>query len=146
MQYSAAYGSLASYFNQSGGTNSPGRSGGAGYSSDLPQSSAFAPQRSNGDSQQLSAQSGSGGFVSAAASMSSTDKSSFATPFNQGFGGIANFQVIGSPGAVGATQAPVTGPPTVTGAPVLNSGGSSSELMMVVIILVAIAAAKFVIK
>ena len=107
----SAYGSLASYFGQSGGTGSPGKAGGAGYNSDT------VAGGTQGDNTQLSASSGSG-WISAAASMSSTDKSSFGTGFTQNFGGITNNQIISSPGATNnaATQ-PITAPPVGISAP-----------------------------
>ncbi|SRR5258708_7333172 len=106
MGYAAgAYGALSSYFGQSGGTGSPGKAGGAGYNSDK-------VSGTQGDNTQLSASSGSG-WISAAASMSSTDKSAFSTPFTQGFGGITNNQIIDSPGATNnAATSPINGPPT----------------------------------
>jgi hypothetical protein len=111
--YGSAYGSLASYFGQSGGTGSPGKAGGAGYTND--QVTGGAQQ--SGDNQQLSASSGSG-WISAAASMSSTDKSAFSTPFTQGFGGITNNQIIESPGATNnAATNPITAPPVGIAAP-----------------------------
>lgn len=138
-----AYGSLADYFAQRGGTGSPGKAGGAGYTNDI----SYGGGGQGSDVQQPSASSGSG-WISAAASTASTDKSSFSTPFQQGFGGIANFQVIGSPGAVGASQVPVTGPPTLTATPYSGSSaaGSSSVAVIALMVLLAIAAAKFVLK
>jgi hypothetical protein len=108
---SSYYGSLASYFGQSGGTGSPGKAGGAGYNSDTSNGGV------GGDKQQSSASSGSG-WISAAASSDTTDKSNFSTPFTQGFGGITNNQIIQSPGATNnaATQ-PITAPPVGTAAP-----------------------------
>ena len=115
MDYGSAYGSLASYFGQSGGTGSPGKSGGAGYSNDAAVGNSG---QTSGDNTQLSSSSGSAGWVSAAASMSSTDKSAFTSPFTQGFGGITNNQIIQSPGATNnaATQ-PITAPPVGNAAP-----------------------------
>jgi hypothetical protein len=112
LDYGSAYGSLASYFGTSGGTGSPGKSGGAGYSSDQ----TTGPSQV-GDTQQASASSGTG-WISAAASIDSTDKSNFSTPFTQGFGGITNNQIIQSPGATNnaATQ-PITAPPGAASAP-----------------------------
>lgn len=106
--YSSLYGSLGSYFGTSGGTGSPGKSGGAGYSNDQTTGNSG---RSSGDAESQSAQSGSG-WISAAATSSETDKSNFSTPFTQGFGGITNNQIIQSPGATNnaATQ-PITAPP-----------------------------------
>ena len=113
VDYGSVYNSLGSYFGVSGGTGSPGKAGGGGYSSD--QVTGGAAQQ--GDTQSLSASSGSG-WISAAASMSSTDKSTFTTPFTQNFGGITNNQIIASPGATNqaATQ-PITVPPGYTAAP-----------------------------
>lgn len=108
---SSYYGTLASYFGQSGGTGSPGKAGGAGYNSDA------TTGQQTGDREQLSASSGSG-WISAAASMSSTDKSNFSTPFTQGFGGITNNQIIQSPGATNAASTqPITAPPVGINAP-----------------------------
>lgn len=108
--YGSAYGTVAQYFGQSGGTGSPGKAGGAGYNSDK-------VSGNQGDNTQLSASSGSG-WISAAASMSSTDKSAFSTPFTQGFGGITNNQIIGSPGASNsASTSPITAPPVGYAAP-----------------------------
>jgi hypothetical protein len=127
---SGVYDSLGSYFGVAGGTGSPGKAGGGGYSSD--QVTGGAQQ--TGDTQSLSASSGSG-WISAAASASSTDKSNFSTPFTQGFGGITNNQIIESPGAVNnaATQ-PITGPP-ITGGP--SAPGSLFGLDPVALLLVA---------
>jgi len=102
---SSYYGALASYFGQSGGTGSPGKAGGAGYNSDTSTGQTY------GDKQQSSASSGSG-WISAAASTDTTDKSNFSTPFTQGFGGITNNQIIQSPGATNnASTQPITAPP-----------------------------------
>jgi hypothetical protein len=110
MSYGAAYGAVADYFGQSGGTGSPGKAGGAGYNSD-------SVKGNQGDNTQLSASSGTG-WISAAASMSSTDKSAFSTPFTQGFGGITNNQIISSPGATNnAATSPITAPPVGYAAP-----------------------------
>jgi hypothetical protein len=104
--YADYYSSLASYFSNSGGTGSPGKAGGAGYSNDL-----SSGETVGGDKQQASAQSGSG-WISAAASSDTTDKSNFSTPFTQGFGGITNNQIIQSPGATNnASTQPITAPP-----------------------------------
>ncbi len=131
--YSSYYGTVASYFGQSGGTGSPGKSGGAGYSND--QSTGGATY---GDSQQASAQSGSG-WISAAASTDSTDKSNFSTPFTQGFGGITNNQIIASPGAQNnaATQ-PITAPPAagIAAAPGGLFGVDPLTLLAVALVLV----------
>jgi hypothetical protein len=126
------YGTLASYFGQSGGTGSPGKSGGAGYSNDTPTSYFTSGSGASGDqtSQSPSASSGSG-WISAAASTASTDKSQFITPFQQSFGGITNNQIIASPGAVGA-NAPI-GP---SGGASPFGGGSSSPSAVVLILLV----------
>jgi hypothetical protein len=139
----ADYGTLADYFAQSGGASganrSPGKAGAPGYRNDLATGAA-----STGDTQQASAQSGSG-WISAAASVDSTDKSNFSTPFTQGFGGIANNQtyVIGSPDA-NVSASPVTGPPTTTGAGVVGGAPSlSSPLMIAVLVVAVIVAAKF---
>lgn len=107
VDYGSVYGSLGSYFGTSGGTGSPGRGGGAGYSNDQ----TTGGTRQTGDAESQSAQSGSG-WISAAATSSETDKSNFSTPFTQGFGGITNNQIIQSPGATNnaATQ-PITAPP-----------------------------------
>lgn len=136
MAYSDYYGSLAQYFGQSGGTNSPGKAGGAGYNNDI--GYYTGPGSSQGDSQQASASSGSG-WISAAASTDSTDKSNFSTPFQQGFGGITNYNISDSPGS-GISGAPVTGAPNVAGLPVLGSGGPNVGgllLLAVVVFFVA---------
>jgi hypothetical protein len=143
------YGSLASYFGQSGGYGSAasgsGKAGGAGYRNDL-----ATGANSTGDTQQASASSGSG-WISAAASVDSTDKSNFSTPFQQGFGGIANNQtyVIDSSGADVSTTpgySPITAPPTASAAPVLGGGGSNSTVTMVLIAVAVLVAAKFLLK
>jgi len=104
--YAAYYSSLPNYSSGSRGTGSPRKSGAAGYSNDL-----SSGQSVGGDKQQSSAQSGSG-WISAAASSDTTDKSNFSTPFTQGFGGITNNQIIQSPGATNnASTQPITAPP-----------------------------------
>jgi len=137
--YSGNYGSLASYFGQSGGTGSPGKSGGAGYSNDL-----SSGQSVGGDKQQSSAQSGSG-WISAAASSDTTDKSNFSTPFTQGFGGITNNQIISSPGASNsAVTQPITAPP-VSGLAAPGGFGASINLETVLVFLaIAVIAVKLV--
>lgn len=116
--YSSYYGTLASYFGQSGGTGSPGKSGGPGYNNDQ------STGTTQGDSQQASASSGSA-WISAAASTDTTDKSNFSTPFTQGFGGITNNQIIGSPGATNsASTSPISGPAIGAPAP----GGLAAAL------------------
>lgn len=138
MDYGSYYGTLASYFGQSGGTGSPGKAGGAGYSNDM----SYGAGSSSGDTQQPSASSGSG-WISAAASTASEDKSSFSNPFMQGFGGIANNQtyIIGSPGATSYSSpslSPVTAPPTVTAAPVVGAGGNSNLLLVAALVVAAV--------
>lgn len=132
---SGGYGSVASYFGQSGGTGSPGKSGGAGYSND-----ASTGQSVGGDKQQSSAQSGSG-WISAAASSDTTDKSNFSTPFTQGFGGISNNQIINSPGATNnATTQPITAPPVQSlSAPGGLGVGLNLETALIVLALAVIA-------
>ena len=117
---------------------SPGNAGAPGYRNDLATGAA-----STGDTQQESAQSGSG-WISAAASVDSKDKSNFSTPFQQGFGGIANNQtyVIGSPDA-NVSASPVTGPPTTTGAGVVGPSAMTSPLMIALLVLAGVVAAKF---
>ncbi len=125
--YSGSYGSLASYFGQSGGTGSPGKAGGPGYNNDQ------TTGTTQGDSQQASASSGSG-WISAAASSDSTDKSNFSTPFTQGFGGITNNQIISSPGATNsASTQPITAPPvgSIAAPGGLLGGGLSIESILV---------------
>jgi hypothetical protein len=110
--YASYYGTLASYFGQSGGTGSPGKAGGAGYNNDSTVSTSGSGA-STGDVQNPSASSGSG-WISAAASTSTSDKSNFSTPFTQGFGGITNNQIIQSPGATNnASTNPISAPPTI---------------------------------
>ena len=137
--YGSYYGTLANYFSQSGGTNSPGKAGGAGYNNDSTVSTSGSGA-STGDVQNPSASSGSG-WISAAASTSTSDKSNFSTPFTQGFGGITNNQIIGSPGATNnaATQ-PITGPPGASAAP----GGlfGIDPMTLIVVALVAVLALK----
>ncbi len=129
VDYGSVYGSLGSYFGVAGGTGSPGKSGGAGYSSDQT-TGGYAQQ---GDTQSLSASSGSG-WISAAASMSTTDKSTFTTPFTQNFGGITNNQIIASPGAVNAAQTqPVTAPPGAAVAPGGLFGASLDPLSLLIV-------------
>lgn len=130
----SGYGSLSSYFGQSGGTGSPGKTGGAGYSNDL-----SSGQSVGGDKQQSSAQSGSG-WISAAASSDTTDKSNFSTPFTQGFGGITNNQIISSPGATNnASTQPITAPPVGINAPGGLLGGLSVEALLVYLAIAVIA-------
>ena len=137
--YSSYYGTLASYFGQSGGTGSPGKAGGAGYNSDT------STGGTAGDKQQSSASSGSG-WISAAASSDSTDKSNFSTPFTQGFGGITNNQIIQSPGATNnASTQPITAPPvTSIAAPGGLLGGGLDVQTIIVLLAVAIIAAKLI--
>ena len=145
MAYTDYYGALASYFGQSGGTNSPGKAGGAGYNSDT---GYYAGPSQQGDTQQASAQSGSG-WISAAASTDSTDKSNFSTPFQQGFGGIANYNVTDSPGAGVSSAAPITGPPNLGALPVLSGqlsgpGGGLNIGTLLLLVAIAVIAVKFV--
>lgn len=147
MTAQSLYGSFASYFSQSGGTGSPGKSGGAGYSNDVTASgggwgvgaggaasSSGGNANGAGDVQNPSASAGSAGLVSAGVGLSSTDKSVFGTPFQQSFGGIANYQIIGSPGATGATGSASGGtagaPASSPTAPIFASGGVSTGVLL----------------
>ena len=137
--YSSYYGTLASYFGQSGGTGSPGKAGGAGYNSDSSTGGVA------GDKQQSSASSGSG-WISAAASSDTTDKSNFSTPFTQGFGGITNNQIIASPGATNnASTQPITAPPvsSISAPGGLLVGGLDVQTI-IVLLAIAIVAAKLI--
>lgn len=131
--YSSLYGSLGSYFGTSGGTGSPGKSGGAGYSNDQTVGGS-----GSGDRESQSAQSGSG-WISAAATSSETDKSNFSTPFTQGFGGITNNQIIQSPGATNnaATQ-PITAPPVSTALGGLGGGLDVTTLVVIALLAVLV--------
>lgn len=139
MSAAGYYGTLASYFGQSGGTGSPGKSGGAGYSNDNP-AYLTSGSSSSGDqtAQSPSASSGSG-WISAAASTASTDKSQFITPFQQSFGGITNNQIIASPGAVGA-QAPIG--PSGGASPFAGGSSSPSAVVLVLLVLAGLVAGK----
>lgn len=137
--YADYYSSLSSYFSNSGGTGSPGKAGGAGYSNDL-----SSGQTVGGDKQQSSAQSGSG-WISAAASSDTTDKSNFSTPFTQGFGGITNNQIISSPGATNnASTQPITAPPIGLAAPGGLLGGGLSVEALLLYLAIAVIAVKLV--
>ncbi len=137
--YGSAYGSLASYFGQSGGTGSPGKAGGAGYNNDSTVSTSGSGA-STGDVQNPSASSGSG-WISAAASTSTSDKSQFTTPFTQNFGGITNNQIIASPGATNAAATqPITGPPGSAIAPGGLFGGIDPLTLIAIAVLIAVVA------
>jgi hypothetical protein len=123
------YGSLGQYFSQTGGTNSPGKAGGAGYNSD-----AVSNASGGGDSASIAPKSGSGGLFSAAVGLSSSDKSAFWTSFSQQFGGIQNNQVINSPGAIGAS--PSVSSPT---APISAAAATSTPVLMLIIVAVVAA-------
>lgn len=129
------YQDLATYFSARGGTGSPGKSGGAGYSNDSIAGAAAAyyggygsgtPGTASGSNSVSGAgtqtdsptqtQSSGSGFVSAAVGTTSTDKSFFSTPFEQSFGGIANYQIIDSPNSQGASGAASAGG-SATGSP-----------------------------
>jgi hypothetical protein len=119
------YSSLANYFSNSSGTTSQGKAGGAGgskqqYAPPAQTSSSGGGSSGGSDNTQGgNAQSGANSWISAAVSQTSSDKSTFTTPFSQQFGGITNNQIINSAGAVGATTtspiAPITADPSATG-------------------------------
>lgn len=136
--YGSYYGTLANYFSNSSGSKSQGKSGGAGGSS---QQYASTGQGSAGDAVQGGNASSGSGWISAAVSATSSDKSQFTTPFSQQFGGITNNQVINSPGATGATTtspiAPITSPQGGTSGD--NSGVGANPLVLIAIIFAGVA-------
>ncbi len=133
--YSDYYGTIADYFSQSGGSKSQGKAGGSGGSAQQYQGSG-----STGDAVQGGNASSGSGWISAAVSATSSDKSQFTTPFSQQFGGISNNQVINSPGATGATTtspiAPITG---TSGSGDGGGGGAGNPLLLIAVIFVGIA-------
>lgn len=138
--YSSYYGTVADYFsNNSSGSKSQGKSGGAGGSAQQ-----YQGQGSTGDAVQGGNASSGAAWISAAASVTSSDKSQFTTPFSQQFGGISNNQVINSPGATGATTvspiAPITGTQG-SGASGDSSGssGPGNPLVLIAIIFAGVA-------
>jgi len=118
-----AYGTAASYFG--GGAGAAGGGGGGGSLN------STASQKSGADAVQGGNASSGSGWISAAMSNTQSDKSVFATTFNQSFGGIANNQIINSPGATGAVNnAPITGSDPLAS---LASGGDPVMLIGVVL-------------
>lgn len=151
------YSSLANYFSNSQGTKSQGKSGGAGgssqqYSAPAPQSSSSGGGSSGGsdNTQGGNAQSGSNSWISAAVSQTSSDKSTFTTPFSQQFGGITNNQIIDSAGATGAVTtspiAPITSDPSATGGGYAGGGDISSNPVGLVLAIFAGLALLFYVK
>ncbi|HZT04341.1 MAG TPA: hypothetical protein VFA39_18990 [Steroidobacteraceae bacterium] len=140
MSAAGYYGTLASYFGQSGGTGSPGKSGGAGYSNDAPAYLTSGSGASGDQTAQSPSASSGSGWISAAASTASTDKSQFITPFQQSFGGITNNQIIASPGAVGA-NAPI-GPSGAAAYPFGGGSSSPSPIVVIGLVLLALVAGK----
>lgn len=157
-QYGSAYGSLADYFSQSGGTGSPGRAGGNGYNNDYSSSgggysygggagvgggrggtsTGGSGQGTSTDSTQGGNASSGSGWISAAVSNTQSDKSQFITPFSQNFGGITNNQVINSPGAVGANAPQSSSPSASPIAPLVSAQGvAASPLMWIAIAFLA---------
>lgn len=122
------YGSYADYFNTSSGTKSQGKAGSASGSAQqysAPQSASGSTGSTGGsdNTQGGNAQSGSDSWISAAVSQTSSDKSTFTTPFSQQFGGITNNQIIDSAGATGAvTSSPIA---PISGAAPDGSGGGT---------------------
>ena len=148
------YSDLANYFSSGSssntGTKSQGKSGGAGGSSQQypqPQQQSSSGQQGSGsdNTQGGNAQSGSDSWISAAVSQTSSDKSTFTTPFSQQFGGITNNQIINSAGAVGATTtspiAPITSDPSATGGGYAGDGSiaGASPVALVLAIFAGIA-------
>ncbi len=130
------YGDIASYFGQTGATKSQGKAGGAGSSAQQ-----YAGGGS-GDSTNIAPTSGNAGWVSASLGLSSSDKSAFATPFSQQFGGITNNQIIDSAGATGAVTtspiAPITADPSATGGGYAGTiGGVSVNPITLILALMA---------
>lgn len=132
--YSSYYGTIADYFNQSGGTKSQGKAGGAGGSAQQSQGAG-----STGDAVQGGNASSGSGWISAAVSATSSDKSQFTTPFSQQFGGITNNQVIDSPGATGATTTSPIAPITGTQGSGSSGGGLGNPLLLIAVIFAGIA-------
>lgn len=135
MDYGSYYGTVADYFSQSGSNRSQGKAGGPGGSAQQYQGSG-----STGDAVQGGNASSGSGWISAAVSATSSDKSQFTTPFSQQFGGITNNQVINSPGATGATTtspiAPITG---TSGSGSGGGGGAGNSLLLIAVIFAGIA-------
>jgi hypothetical protein len=128
---SSTYGSLSDYFSQSGGTKSQGKSGGGGGSAQQ-----YATQSGGSDNTSGGQATSGSGWISAAVSQTSSDKSQFTTPFSQQFGGITNNQIVDSPYATGATNAspiaPITGTSDPTGATAGIGGINPITLLLVV--------------
>lgn len=141
------YGSIASYFSNSQGTKSQGKSGGAGgsaqqYSAPVAQSSTQGGGGSD-NTQGGNASSGGSSWISAASSQTSSDKSTFTTPFSQQFGGITNNQIINSPGSTGAVTsspiAPITSDPSALGGGLGGALGGTNPVTLILAIFAGIA-------
>ncbi len=137
------YGSLADYFSNSQGTKSQGKSGGAGGSAQQYTTSAPSSSGGSDNTQGGNAQSGANSWISAAVSQTSSDKSTFTTPFSQQFGGITNNQIIASPGATGAVTtspiAPITSDPSAVGGGYGGGGFAGSPIGLVLAIFAGLA-------
>lgn len=143
------YSSLANYFSNTSGTKSQSKAGGAGGGSaqyPAPQTSSSGGGSSGGsdNTQGGNAQSGSDSWISAAVSQTSSDKSTFTTPFSQQFGGITNNQIINSAGATGAVTtspiAPITADPSAAGGGYGGvEGGGFSPVTLVLAIFAGLA-------
>jgi hypothetical protein len=117
MSLADTYGSLSSYFNQTGAVKSQGKGGGSGGSAQQ--------YTGGGDATSINpSATASGGGYALGLGISASDKSAFSTPFSQQFGGITNNQVIDSPYATGATNtspiAPISSPTNPTQASLGN--------------------------
>jgi hypothetical protein len=138
--YSSYYGTLANYFSNSSGSKSQGKSGGAGGSGQQ-YNPTTTGTGSTGDAVQGGNASSGSGWISAAVSATSSDKSQFTTPFSQQFGGITNNQVINSPGATGAVTtspiAPITSPQG--GGTAGDISGAANPLVLIAIIFAGVA-------
>jgi hypothetical protein len=144
------YSSLANYFSNTYGTKSQGKSGGSGggaqqYTTSQPVSSGGSDNTQGGN-----AQSGSNSWISGAVSQTSSDKSTFTTPFSQQFGGITNNQIIDSAGATGAVTtspiAPITSDPSAAGGGYAGVGGIASNPVGLVLAIFAGLALLFYVK
>lgn len=144
------YSSLASYFSNTSGSTSQGKSGGTAgskqqYAAPAPQTSSTANSQGTGtgNTQGGNAQSGSNSWISAAVSDTTSNKASFVEPFDQQFGGITNNQIINSAGATGAVTtspiAPITSDPSATGGGLGGSLGSFSPVTLVLAIFAGLA-------